>query len=487
MAWAGVERGSDLFIAGRFNIASVHEDLLGCIMDRAQELGRSPSLQEVLFHPSDLQAAAYFPNVFKQTSDSFGISPASSSGNFRRLSRILGHEDGASYPPRQHILRYRAWWDNADRINQLDELEDASAAHDRAVRAVAGYRRRGNKWHFGYNGIQVAALRRVGGTRRRVHFCLADGVDAGRLISDEDAPIPDVSVVLSKPVDLPASTNPILDIPLKGQKGGGLADPRGLGPKTKEALELHGGVVTIADLAALTTAQQDALLASVPRSIASQLARKGGLAAIVQRAKELEAEGRAEKDRAEKGRAEERARLLDDVERIRRSYEKRFKEYVAREREEYARLLGVEEQLAAMWRNDRVALRPEVLLGRLRRQREDAELAKVKNVEFTYLNASLSDGAIGPDGLQLRVLRSSRRVWQVGKKLRNCATAYSSRCAEGNLCTLRMQLLWHSGGTWSAGAGSGNRCCAIHPLLHTRRVTVVWPHVPHTARPRHGL
>ena len=179
--------------------------------------------------------------------------------------------------------------------------------------------------------------------------------------------------------------------------------------------------------------------------------------------------------------------MLDDVERIRRSYEKRFKEYVAREREEYARLLGVEEQLAAMWRNDRVALRPEVLLGRLRRQREDAELAKVENVEFTHLNASLSDGAIGPDGLQLRVLRSSRRVWQVGKKLRNCAIAYSSRCAEGNLCTLRMQLLWHSGGTWSAGAGSGNRCCAIHPLLHTRRVTVVWPHVPHTARPRHGL
>ena len=41
MAWAGVERGSDLFIAGRFNIASVHEDLLGCIMDRAHELGRS--------------------------------------------------------------------------------------------------------------------------------------------------------------------------------------------------------------------------------------------------------------------------------------------------------------------------------------------------------------------------------------------------------------------------------------------------------------
>ena len=284
--------------------------------------------------------------------------------------------------------------------------------------------------------IEVAHLKytKPGSGRRHaldVHFCLADGVDVWRLISDEDAPIPDVSVVLVKPVDLPASRNPILDIPLKGQKGGGPADPRGLGPKTKEALELHGGVVTIADLAALTTAQQEALLASVPRSIASQLARKGGLAAIVQRAKELEAEGRAEKDRAEKDRAEDRTRLLDDVERSRRSYEKRFKEYVACEREEYARLLGVEEQLAAMWRNDRVALRPEVLLGRLRRQREDAELAKVKNVEFTYLNASLSDGAIGPDGLQLRVLRSSRRVWQVGKKLRNCATAYSSRCAEG--------------------------------------------------------
>ena len=39
MAWAGVERGSDLFIAGRFNIASVHEDLLGCVMVRAHSLG----------------------------------------------------------------------------------------------------------------------------------------------------------------------------------------------------------------------------------------------------------------------------------------------------------------------------------------------------------------------------------------------------------------------------------------------------------------
>ena len=106
----------------------------------------------MLFHPSDLQAAAYFPNILKQTiadyksttpyyKGNYDISPATSYGNFRRLSRILGHEDGAAYPTRQHILRYRAWWDNADRINQLDELEDASAAHDRAVRAVAEFRR----------------------------------------------------------------------------------------------------------------------------------------------------------------------------------------------------------------------------------------------------------------------------------------------------------------------------------------------------------
>ena len=301
---------------------------------------------------------------------------------------------------------------------------------------------------------------------------VADGVDVWRLIADEDAPISNVSLVLVNPVDLPASTNPILDyihLPLKGQKGGGLAaDPRGLGPKTKEALELYGGVATIADLAALTTAQQEALLASVPRTISSQLARKGGLAAIVQRAKELEEEGKAEQDRAEKKRGKEMREILGKA-------EKAFKEHVARERQEYARLLGVEEQLAAMWRNDRVALRPEVLLGRLRRQREDAELAKVKNVEFTYLNASLSDGAIGPDGLQLRVLRSSRRVWQVGKKLRNCAIAYSSRCAEGKYVLVALVHAANAtpvalGGYVVGRSGQWDQVLRDPPLLHTHRV-----------------
>ena len=114
-----------------------------------------------------------------------------------------------------------------------------------------------------------------------------------------------------------------------------------------------------------------------------------------------------------------------------------------------------------MWRDDRGALRPAVLLGRLRRLRENAELAKVPDVQYTHLNASLADGPIGSDGLQLRVLRSSRHVWQVGKnrstsiglaqlatglplaahyictciyqvgkKLCNCATMYSSRVGE---------------------------------------------------------
>ena len=84
-------------------------------------------------------------------------------------------------------------------------------------------------------------------------------------------------------------------------------------------------------------------------------------------------------------------------------------------RREYADLLAVEELHAAIWHDDRVALRPEVLLGRLRRLRENAELAKVPDVQYTHLNASLADGPIGSDGLQLRVLRSSRHVWQVGK------------------------------------------------------------------------
>ena len=57
-----------------------------------------------------------------------------------------------------------------------------------------------------------------------------------------------------------------------------------------------------------------------------------------------------------------------------------------------------------------------MLLGRLRRLRENAELAKVPDVQYTHLNASLADGPIGSNGLQLRVLRSSRHVWQAGAR-----------------------------------------------------------------------
>ena len=133
-SWLGrtYERGSDLFVAGKFNILRAHDDLL---RPTFAALSDPPSLQDMLFHPCDLQAAAYFPTVLHSVCEAFpfsgspfqlrrAISPASTqsqSFTFRRISRILGHVDGADYPPRQHLLRYRVWWDDPDHINQLDE------------------------------------------------------------------------------------------------------------------------------------------------------------------------------------------------------------------------------------------------------------------------------------------------------------------------------------------------------------------------------
>ena len=56
------------------------------------------------------------------------------------------------------------------------------------------------------------------------------------------------------------------------QSGLAKTDPEGLkmGPKTAEALRAHG-VETLGELAALTASQQQELLASVPRTIVSQL------------------------------------------------------------------------------------------------------------------------------------------------------------------------------------------------------------------------
>ena len=143
MAWAEIERGSDLFVAGKFNIGKAHEDLLLPTCAALSDTGGPPSLRNILFHPCDLQAAAYFPTVLRSCKKApsgnlrQAISPVSSSGAFRRISRILGHIDGADYLPRQHLLRYRVWWDDPDHINQLDELEDARAAYDKAARDVA--------------------------------------------------------------------------------------------------------------------------------------------------------------------------------------------------------------------------------------------------------------------------------------------------------------------------------------------------------------
>ena len=178
-----------------------------------------------------------------------------------------------------------------------------------------------------------------------------------------------------------------------------------IGPKTAEALRAHG-VETLGALAALTASQQEELLASVPRTIVGQLKRMGGLEAIVDRAKK-------ERDDYIK---EQTKRMNEQRETEFREHEEHFRHCVSAARREYSDLLAVEELHAAMWRDDRVALRPEVLLGRLRRLRENAELAKVPDVQYTHLNASLADGPIGSNGLQLRVLRSSRHVWQAGAR-----------------------------------------------------------------------
>ena len=158
-----------------------------------------------------------------------------------------------------------------------------------------------------------------------------------------------------------------------------------------EALRAHG-VETLGELAALTASQQQELLASVPRTIVSQPKRMGGLEAMVDQAKK-------ERDDHVK---KEMKRMNDQGETNFRNHEVAFESQVSTARREYAGLLAVEELHAAMWRDDRVALRPEVLLGRLRRLRENAELAKVPDVQYTHLNASLADGPIDSDGLQLR-------------------------------------------------------------------------------------
>ena len=399
MAWAEIERGSDLFVAGKFNIARVHEDLVR----KATARSGLPILQDILFRPCDLQTAAYFTTVHQ----GHPISPASSSGAFRRISRILGHIDGADYPPRQHLLRYRVWWDDPDHINQLDELEDARAAYEKAASDVA---ERLDKIRVGNILDRGTEFRPPQG------YQWADGVDLQRLVVDETGavcfpPLPSPSIVrimtsemgnddleagkLRKQQLLDQANRYCLGTDLRRQ-GHALSQSLPclkMGPKTVEALRAHG-VETLGELAALTASQQQELLASVPRTIVSQLKRMGGLEAMVDQAK---------KERDDYLR-------MDEI-----IHEFHFKHSVSTARREYAGLLAAEELHAAMWRDDRVALRPEVLLGRLRRLRENAELAKVPDVQYTHLNASLADGPIDSDGLQLRVLRSSRHVWQVGK------------------------------------------------------------------------
>ena len=400
LAWADIERGSDLFVAGKFNIARVHEDLV-----RKVTAGSGlPRLQDMLFHPCDLQTAAYFTTVHQ----GHPISPASSGGAFRRVSRILGHVDGADYPPRQHLLRYRVWWDDPDHINQLDELEDAQAAYDKAASDVAER----------LDAIRLGKIADMGGgyySQRRHSFALpegfqwADGVrPLTRLVVDETIPLPSPSIVriMSSQVRWDGQTSKTWNDDIEaGKLRKRLLDQINryyigdqsrrvqqrwfpclkMGPKTVEALRAHG-VKTLGELAALTASQQQELLASVPRTIVSQLKRKGGLEAMVDQAKKerddyVKKEIKRMNEQGETTKAHETTKF--------RNHEVAFERSVSIARREYAGLLAVEELHAAMWRDDRVALRPEVLLGRLRRLRENAELAKVPDVQYTHLSASL--------------------------------------------------------------------------------------------------
>ena len=206
LAWAEIERGSDLFVAGKFDIARAHEDLLRLTFAGEPLSGGLPSLQDIIFRPCDVQAAAYFTTVHQ----GHPISPASSSGAFRRISRILGHIDGADYPPRQHLLRYRVWWDDPDHINQLDELEDARAAYEKAASDVAkrldkirvgDILDRGSAVGHGFSvGMSPPLTESWWGSGPPHGFQWADGVDLQRLVVDETGavcfpPLPSPSIV----------------------------------------------------------------------------------------------------------------------------------------------------------------------------------------------------------------------------------------------------------------------------------------------------
>ena len=91
-------------------------------------------------------------------------------------------------------MRYRVWWDDPDHINQLDELEDARAAYDKAASDVAER----------LDAICLGNIRRWDGPLLRSMspylalddgFQWADGVDLHRLVVDETAPLPSPSVV----------------------------------------------------------------------------------------------------------------------------------------------------------------------------------------------------------------------------------------------------------------------------------------------------
>ena len=99
-----------------------------------------------------------------------------------------------------------------------------------------------------------------------------------------------------------------------------------------EALRAHG-VETLGELAALTASQQEELLASVPRTIVSQLKRMGGLEAMVDQAKK-------ERDDHVK---KEMKRMNDQGETNFRNHEVAFESRVSTARREYAGVLAVEE------------------------------------------------------------------------------------------------------------------------------------------------
>ena len=412
LAWASIERGSDLFVAGKFNIPHVHEELLGhiCAHERPlgtraraadpRAIGKQPTLADMLLTPSDIQAAAYFPAVLEAcVLGDLPLSPASTRGPFRRLVRILGHRAGTLHQPCQHLLRYRVWWDDPDRINYLDELEAALYTLDRATADLTKF-----------PAVADRDLRSCPGGAELLHW--AEGFDPWRLIADDSAPIPDYSDVAV-----------LSELDAERERLHSLRDFK-LGPKTYAALKelgvrLYEGCSGKSELLleTLTPSQQEELQQRLPRAIVGQLKRSGGLAALVQRA-------RAVRDERDERDEKVRAQLWESSSSL-------FPERVSQLRARYARLLEAEELATAVWRDDRVALTPERLLNRLRRMREAIELAANPEQQFLHLNASLGDGPVGSDGLQLVVLRSTRQVWRTGKALKNCASMYSHRVQAG--------------------------------------------------------